>query len=54
MFHNNQDKNLFLKKNIIQKNCFLIPGSGIKIKKKIQKLKKEILLFLHLLEIISP
>ena len=42
LFHNSYDKSLFLKKNILNsKNCFLIPGSGIKItRKKIKKLKK--------------
>jgi len=48
LFHNNQDRNLFLKNNILdKKNCFLISGSGIKIvRKKVKKLnKRNFLLF---------
>ena len=35
LFHNYQDKNLFVKNKILSKEyCFLVPGSGIKIVKK--------------------
>lgn len=35
LFHNNNDRNLFIENNVLKKkDCFLIPGSGIKIKKK--------------------
>ena len=42
LFHNNHDKNLFINNNVLDnKNCFLIPGSGIKVvKKKIKKMNK--------------
>ena len=42
LFHNSDDKNLFINNKILNKeNCFLVPGSGIKIvKKKIKKLNK--------------
>ena len=42
LFHNYQDKNLFIKNKILSKEyCFLVPGSGIKIvKKKIKRLNK--------------
>ena len=42
LFHNNDDKKLFINNKILNKeNCFLVPGSGIKIvKKKIKKLNE--------------
>ncbi len=42
LFQNNDDKNLFINNKTLDKeNCFLVPGSGIKIvKKKIKKLNK--------------
>ncbi len=42
LFHNIDDKNLFINSKILNKeNCFLVPGSGIKIvNKKIKKLNK--------------
>ena len=42
LFHNSDDKNLFINNKILNKeNCFLVPGSGIKIvKKKIKKLNR--------------
>ena len=48
LFHNNQDRNLFISNNILdKKNCFLVPGSGIKVvKKKKKKLyKRNFILF---------
>ena len=41
-FHNNDDKNLFINNKILKKeNCFLVPGSGIKIgKKNIKKINR--------------
>lgn len=43
LFHNPQDKKLFIENKILNKeNCFLIPGSGIEVKKKkIKKLTKK-------------
>ena len=42
LFQNNDDKNLFIKNKTLDKeNCFLVPGSGIKIvKNKIKKINK--------------
>ena len=42
LFHNNDDKNLFINNKILKKeNCFLVPGSGIKIgKKNIKKINR--------------
>lgn len=43
LFHNDHDRNLFINNKILDKtNCFLVPGSGINIKKKkIRKLNKK-------------